>query len=250
MGVFPADHVITKPAKFIRVLRAAFKSADRGQITILGIQPRWPDTAYGYIEFPDGVQPGTAGLQPVRSFREKPNKQTAKKLVAAKRFYWNAGMFFWRTDVALAALRDHQLKTWALLAGLPAFGTRRFGASVAAAFPHCESISIDRGVIEKAKNVVGIPMPDIGWNDVGSWDAVYELLSRDGDGNAAVSELLAYESSGSLVDARGKLVALLGVRDLIVVDTDDALLIADRARAQEVAKLVESLEKRGLDRLL
>jgi mannose-1-phosphate guanylyltransferase len=250
MGVFPADHIITKPARFLRMVRAAFGAAAKSHIVVLGIEPRWPETGYGYIEFAPGAEPGSTEAQPVRSFREKPDIKTAKKFVAAKRFYWNAGMFFWRTDVVMEALRQFQPKTWTLLAGLPAFGNRQFGARVAESFPRCENISIDYAVLERATNVVGLPMGDIGWNDVGSWNAVYELLPRDRDGNAAVSELLVHESPGNYVDARGKLVALLGVRNLVVVDTDDALLIVDRSRAQEVGEIVKALEKRGREDLL
>jgi mannose-1-phosphate guanylyltransferase len=250
MGVFPADHVITKPARFIRIVRAAFNAASQSHIAVLGIQPRWPETGYGYIEFAPGIEVGSTTPQPVRNFREKPDLKTAKKFVAAKRFYWNAGMFFWRTDVVLESLRQFQPKTWTLLAGLPAFGNRQFSSRVAEAFPRCENISIDYAVLEKATNVVGFAMGDIGWNDVGSWDAVYELLPRDREGNVSVSELVAMDSPGNYIDARGKLVALLGVRDLIVVDTNDALLIAHRSRAQQVADVVKTLEKRGRDELL
>jgi mannose-1-phosphate guanylyltransferase len=250
MGVFPSDHVITKPARYLRMVRAAFRAASQGQIAVLGIQPRWAETGYGYIEFGPGVKAGTADPQPVRTFREKPDARTAKKFLAAGRFYWNAGMFFWRTAVVMEALRTHQPKTWTLLAGLPPLGNKQFDARVAETFPRCENISIDYAVLEKAKNVVGLPMDDIGWNDVGSWNAVYELLARDKDGNAAVTELVTLDSPGNYVDARGKLVALLGVRDLVIVDTEDALLIADRSRAQEVGELVKTLEKRDRQDLL
>jgi mannose-1-phosphate guanylyltransferase len=250
MGVFPADHVITKAPRYIRFLRPAFKAAELGNIAVLGVQPRWAETGYGYIEFGKDVQAGAAEAQPVISFREKPDAKTAKKFVSAGRFFWNAGMFFWRTDVIMEALRQHQPKTWSLLAGLPAFGHRQFNARVAEAFPRCESISIDFAVLEKAKNVVGIPMDDIGWNDVGSWNAVFELMPRDANQNALASEALVEDSTGNYVDARGKLVALLGVQDLVVVDTPDALLIVDRKRAQEVGNLVKALEKESREDLL
>jgi mannose-1-phosphate guanylyltransferase len=248
MGVFPADHIITKPKQYLRYLKPAFKAAEKGHIAMLGIEPRWAETGYGYIEFAKGFAPGS--VQPVASFREKPDLKTAKKFVSAKRFYWNAGMFFWKSTVLLEALRQHQPKVWSLLAGLPAFGQRQFNARLTEAFPLCDSISIDFGVIEKAQNVVGIPIGDIGWNDVGSWNAVYELLPRDRNGNASVSDVLIQDSTGSYVDARGKLVALLGVKDLIVVDTPDALLIVDRNRAQEVGQLVKQLEKQKREDLL
>ena len=250
MGVFPADHVIAKPAKFVPIVRAAFTAAEQGHIALIGIQPRWPETGYGYVEFPKGTTPGARQPAQVLRFREKPDSATAKKFVRAGNFFWNAGMFFWRTGVLLDALRHHLPRTFTLLAALPSFRHRDFPARVAESFSRCENISIDYAVLEKASNVVGIPAGDIGWNDVGSWNAVYELLPRDRNGNAAVSEMLSLASSGSYVDAHGKLVALLGVKDLIVVDTPDALLIADRSRAQEVAGIVKELEKRKRDDLL
>ena len=250
MGVFPADHVITKPKKFVRLLKSAYKAAEAGNIAVLGIQPRWAETGYGYIEFGKGVEAGTGAVEKVRSFREKPDAKTAKKFVAAGRFFWNAGMFFWSAGTVLESLRKHQPKTWTLLAGLPAFGKREFAERVAESFPRCDSISIDYAVLEKAENVVGIAVDDIGWNDVGSWNAVFELQDRDTDGNAAVTEALALDSTGNYIDAKGKLVALLGVKDLIVVDTPDALLIADRSRAQEVGSIVKALEQKNRNELL
>jgi mannose-1-phosphate guanylyltransferase len=247
MGVFPADHVITKPKKYTKLLKPAFKAADAGNIAVLGIQPRWPETGYGYIEFSKGVEAGSGEVQKVR---EKPDLKTAKKFVSAGRFFWNAGMFFWKAETVLEALRQHQPKTWTLLASLPDFGQRNFASQVADTFPRCENISIDYAVLERARNVVGMAIDDIGWNDVGSWNAVYELLERNGDGNALVSETLSQDSTGNYVDAKGKLVALLGVKDLVVVDTPDALLIADRNRAQEVGSIVKLLEQRKREDLL
>jgi mannose-1-phosphate guanylyltransferase len=250
MGVFPADHIISKPARYIRLLRPAFKAAEAGNIAVLGIQPRWPETGYGYIEFNRSFDPAATAPQNVASFREKPDLKQAKKFVAAGRFYWNAGMFFWRASVVLEALRQHQPKTWSLLAALPSFGSRQFSACVSEAFPLCEDISVDYAILEKANNVVGMPAGDIGWSDVGSWNAVYDLLPRDSAGNAAVSEALLEGASGCYVDAKGKLVALLGVKDLVVVDTPDALLIADRNRAQDIGLLVKALEKQKREDLL
>jgi mannose-1-phosphate guanylyltransferase len=250
MGVFPADHVIGRPRDYVRLLKPAFRAAADGKMVVLGIQPRWAETGYGYVEFPEGVQPGATQPVAVRSFREKPDQETAQRFVDARNFYWNAGMFFWRTSVLLEALREFLPKTAALLDSLPAFGSRRFAAKLAEVFPRCENISIDYAVLERARNVAGIPSGDIGWNDVGSWNAVYELQSRDAQGNAVRADALIESSTGNYVDAQGTLVALLGVKDLIIVDTPDALLIADRHRAQQVGDLVKRLEKSGRDELL
>lgn len=250
MGVFPADHWISKPARYRRLLRAVLKTAAGGKMAVLGIQPRWPETGYGYIEFPAGVTAGATTPVPVLRFREKPDRETAEQFLAAGRFYWNAGMFFWRASVFLDALRRHLPRTASLLAALPPFGNRQFGRCVREAFPHCENISVDYAVLEKAAGVVGFASDDFGWNDVGSWDAVHQLMKRDKDGNAARTEALLVDSGGNYVDAAGKLVALLGVRDLLVVDTPDALLIADRARAQQVGDIVKLLEKQKREKLL
>jgi len=245
MGVFPADHVIAKPGAFAKVLAPAFTAAATGKIVVLGIQPRWAETGYGYIEFPKTGAAPVRHAVPVVGFREKPNAETAAAFVSAGNFYWNAGMFFWKTAVLLDALRECLPKTASLLASLPRFDSRTFAQKLEAVFPLCENISIDYAVLERARNVAGIATGDIGWNDVGSWNAVYELHKRDASGNALRGPAIVDRSSGTYVDAEGKLVALLGVKDLIVVDTPDALLIADRSRAQEVGELVKKLEKLG-----
>jgi mannose-1-phosphate guanylyltransferase len=250
MGVFPADHVIGKPRQYVRLIKAALKAARAGKIVVLGIQPRWPETGYGYIEFPKGVQPGGLESLPVKRFREKPDAATAARFLKGGNFYWNAGMFFWKTSVLLDALRQHLPKTASLLASLPAFGSAKFSKSVGEAFPKTENISIDYAVLEHAANVVGLAAGDIAWNDVGSWNAVYELHARDRAGNALRTHTMIEDSTGNYVDAEKKLVALLGVKDLIVVDTPDALLIADRGRAQQVGELVKLLEEAGHHHLL
>jgi len=250
MGVFPADHVISKPAEYVRLIRPAFRAAKEGKIVVLGIQPRWAETGYGYIEFPKGVDVGSRTPVPVQRFREKPTAATAKRFVKAGNFSWNAGMFFWKTSVVLDALREFLPKTSSLLASLPPFSARNFPARLKQTFPLCENISIDFAVLEKAKNVVGLQASDIGWNDVGSWNAVYELHKPDAAANVLLADALIQASTGNYVDASGKLVALLGVRDLIVVDTPDALLIADRSRAQQVGDLVKQLESSKRDELL
>jgi len=249
MGVFPSDHVIGNPRAYIRQLMPAIAAAQAGKIVVLGIQPRWAETGYGYVEFPKGVKPGATEALPVRKFREKPDAKTAEKFLSAGNFYWNAGMFFWKTSVLLDALREYLPKTSSILASLPHFGQRAFAARLQESFPLCENISIDFAVLEKAKNVVGVPTGDFGWNDVGSWNAVYELHKRDKRANAVKAAALVEDSSGNFVDAK-KLVALLGVHDLVIVDTPDALLVADRKRAQQVGDIVKLLEKGGHHHLL
>jgi mannose-1-phosphate guanylyltransferase len=251
MGVFPADHVIQKPARYLRMVRPALKAAEQGKIAVIGIQPRWAETGYGYVQFPEGVEAGSVIPSPVVQFKEKPDAATAQQYVDSGCYFWNAGMFFWKASVVLDSLRRFLPKTASLLAGLPAFSSRGFLPALAEVFPHCENISIDYAVLERAENVVGLAADDIAWNDVGSFDAVYELSKRDADGHAVRTDVLSLDSSGTYVDSdSGKLVALLGVKDLIVVETHDALLIADRKRAQQVGDLVKMIEKRGRNDLL
>ena len=251
-GVFPADHVISQPAAYRKLLPAAFAEAAKGNIAVIGIKPRWAETGYGYIEFPKGTQAGAAPKAvPVRRFREKPEAAQARRFVKAGHFYWNAGMFFWKASVVMEAMRKFQPATAAVLEALPPVGSKRFAEALRKTFPLCQNISIDYAVLEHARNITGIPAGDIGWNDVGSWDAVYELLPKDVEGNATRETDAMFETSaGNYVEAQGKLVAMLGVRDLIVVDTPDALLIASRDRAQEVSNLVKRLEREGRKELL
>lgn len=251
MGVFPSDHVVNKPAAYRAVIQAALKGAAARKLMVVGIEPRWPETGYGYVEFPPGTQSGTkAGPVAVQHFHEKPKLPTATEYVAAGNFYWNSGMFFWRADVLLDELRRHLPKTADALAKLPRFGARSFAAKLKHIFPLCDNISIDYAVLEKADHVAGIPAGDFGWNDVGSWNAVYELLPRDETGNVTGPDAVCLESNNNFVDARGKVVALLGVNDLIVVDTPDALLVAGRDKAQQVGEILKLLEKRNRQDLL
>jgi mannose-1-phosphate guanylyltransferase len=249
-GVFPSDHIIGKPKRYLQFVKAALRAAEKGSIGVLGIQPRWPETGYGYIQFSKGVAAGSLEALKVVSFREKPNLNTAKRFLRAGCYFWNAGMFFWKAETVLEAMRRHQPKTATLISSLPAYTHADFAAKLAEVFPLCESVSVDYGIIEHADNVVGLACDEFGWNDVGSWNAVYELLPRDSNANAARSELLCAESTGNYIDCGSKLVALLGVKDLIVVDTPDALLVADRSRAQQVGDIVKLLEKNKRDELL
>jgi len=241
---------VAHPARYRQLLRPAFRAAEMGKIAVLGIKPQWAETGYGYIEFAEGVVPGALHSVPVLRFREKPDAATAERFIASGRFFWNAGMFFWRASVYLEALRRHLPKTASLLASLPPLASRRFGARLKETFPLCENISVDYAVMEKARGVVGVAAGDIGWNDVGTWNAVYELEARGAGANVTRGEALFHFASGNFVDAPGKLVAMLGVDNLVVVDTPDALLVADRRRSQQVSDIVKTLEKQKRGKLL
>ncbi len=250
MGVFPADHVISRPAAFRAVLKQAYRAAAAGRLIVLGIKPRWPETGYGYIEFAKKVTSAT-GPVPVVRFREKPDAATARRFLKRGNFYWNSGMFVWKAAAIDRALRELLPETSAALykiCGRP--GSREFERSLARFYPRAENISIDYAVLEKSPNLAGFPCGDLGWSDVGSWNAVHSLLPADSQGNVARGHALFYNSKGSYVDAPGKLAALVGVEDLVIVDTPDALLVARRDRAQDVGEVVKILEKQQRHDLL
>jgi mannose-1-phosphate guanylyltransferase len=245
MGVFPADHVITETGRYRALLEEAFRAADAGRLVVLGIRPRWPETGYGYIEFATAAE----GVIPVRKFHEKPGLEKAKAYVAAGNYFWNAGMFFWRAADFLEELHLWLPGTARLLEALPPFGDRAFPAALEELFPGCDNVSVDYAVMEQSQRVAGLVAEDIGWNDVGSWNAVYDMLvSAGGEGHK--TEVLTFESQRNYVEAPGKLTALVGVEDLIVVDTPDALLICHRDRAQQVGEVVKLLEQQKRDHLL
>lgn len=251
MGVFPADHHIGREAAFRRLASAAWREAAKGRMVLLGIEPRRPDTGYGYIEFPkDSLRPGSLQPAAVARFREKPDAATARRYLRSGNYLWNAGIFFWPAALYLERLRECLPGTHDRIAALPPFGSRRFARALAEHFPHCDNISVDYAVLEKTQGVIGFAAADIGWSDLGSFEAVYELLEKDAAGNASRGELLALDARGNYTDAPGKLVALLGVEDLIVVDTPDALLVTRRALAQRVGEIVKALENRGRNGLL
>lgn len=251
MGVFPADHHIGQAAAFRRLAAAAWKEAARGRMVLLGIQPRWPETGYGYIEFAkNSLQPGSLEPAPVVRFREKPDLATARRYLRSGNYLWNAGIFFWPAALYLERLRECLPGTHARIAALPPFDSRQFSRRLALEFPLCDNISVDYAVLEKTPGIAGFAAGDIGWSDLGSFNAVYELLGKDADSNASSGPLLALDARGNYADAPGKLVALLGVEDLIVVDTPDALLVTRRSLAQRVGEVVKELERRGQARLL
>ncbi len=252
VGVFPADHVVTKPAKFLATVKNAYKAAEQDALVVVGIQPRWAETGYGYVEFPNGAVPGEKTAYRVQSFREKPDRPTAARYMRAGRYFWNSGMFFWKASAFLDEFNIHLPKTALQIASIAPLGSKGYERDLAEYFPLCESISVDYAVMEKAKNVMGIAAADFGWNDVGSWQAVYELSRKDAHANAAhgVVDLLAIESKGNYVDASGKMVALLGVEDLVIVDTGDALLVTRREDAPRVGEMVKLLEKKRRTELL
>jgi mannose-1-phosphate guanylyltransferase len=250
-AALPADHVIGDPAAMRATLAAAAAAAAGGSIVTIGIQPTRPETGYGYIA--RGGQIAVHGGLPVfrvNSFVEKPKRETAKRYLAAGNFYWNAGMFVFRVDVMLAAIRAHMPELAAGLEQLADALDRGDAAALERLYPQLPAQSIDYGVMERADNVAMVPA-SFGWSDVGSWAALPEVSTLDADGNVVFGDAVLVDTSGSVVDARGgRLVAVVGCRDLVVVDTEDALLVVPRDRAQEVRQVLTELERAGRTQLL
>jgi mannose-1-phosphate guanylyltransferase len=213
----------------------------------MGIVPTRPETGFGYIE---AGPAGEGGARTVTRFVEKPPVETARQYLAAGNYYWNSGMFIWRADVVLDQIAAHMPDLAQALAELvcsPRPDEAALQAQIDGIYRRIGSQSIDYGVMERADNAVVIPA-DFGWSDVGSWSALPEVIAADGDGNviAAADGSVAVEAMGNIVHCRGRLVALLGVDDLVVVDSGDAILVTRRDRAQEVRRVVEELAARNL----
>lgn len=251
MAVLPADHVIRKAAKFRRVLQAAcgWASAE-GRSVIIGLKPTRPDTGYGYIRRGARAgKPAGEAVFEVERFTEKPLLETAREYVSSGRYFWNGGMFIWRASTLLQNLTHAKPEMARELARIADAGGVRATRVLRRIFPRLEKISIDYAVMETISNCFMVEA-DIGWSDVGSWAVVHELQPKDGDGNVRPPASLSLDSRGNMIIAPGKFVVTLGVENLVIVETKDALLVAPLHRSQDVGKAVQELERRGLKRLL
>ena len=251
MAVLPADHYIGKSARYLRIARAALTVAARGQnLVVLGVPPTRPETGYGYIERAGRVARARGfPVYAVRRFTEKPELARARKYVASRRYDWNAGMFFWRVSTFLENLKRFLPDTyWPLLRLADSIGTPRYTAKLRHTYGQLRNISVDYAIMEPAtqaqQRCVFVLPAEVGWSDIGSWAAVYELAARRLGQNVSAGELFALDAEGNYLWSPEKLVAAIGVRDLVVVDTHDALLICPRDRAQDVGKIVKWLEQR------
>ncbi|SRR5690554_7386 len=241
MLVLPADHAIDNVNAFQSAVTKGQEAARSGGLVLFGITPTRPETGYGYIAAGQpGVAPGAA--RPVSRFIEKPNVETAEALLADGGYFWNSGMFMFRADAYLAELKKHSPDIYdtCLLAARRLERDLEFTRIPAEIFEHCPDDSIDYAVMEKTSKALLVPM-DAGWSDVGSWSAIWDVSGKDENDNAITGDACMEESSNCLVHTSDKLVTLLGVQDLVVVDTKDALMIAHRDKVQDVKKLVNRL---------
>ncbi len=234
MAVLPADHYIAKTRKYQEIVEAALHVArEPGHMVVLGIPPTRPETGFGYIEL-----------------------EMAREYLASGNYQWNAGMFFWRVSTILDELKKYLPQTFDVLQKLAAhIGTRKYAAQLRKVYPKLENISVDYAILERVTQAAARPQvfvipAEVGWSDIGSWEAVYELQAKLSGENIYGIAGHFIDSSGNFVSSTGKFIAAIGVNNLVVVETPDALLICPRDRAQDVGKVVKWLEERKLKNLI
>ncbi|MHB8876224.1 MAG: mannose-1-phosphate guanylyltransferase [Myxococcaceae bacterium] len=248
IAVLPSDQHVSDVPGFRAALAEAARTAEQGFIVTLGIKPSRPETGYGYIRTGEAF----SGLaRRVQAFVEKPNAQTAMAYFASGDYLWNAGIFVFRADVMLAAFKQHMP---ALDAGLrqirAAIGKRTYPGVLAKVFPTLPAISIDYGVAERAENIAVVP-GDFGWSDVGSFNALAEVRTADARGNVITgTNAVVVDCEGCVVVSGKRPLAVVGLTDVVVVDAGDAVLVLPKDRSQDVRKVVDELQARGLDRYL
>ena len=262
LGFFPSDHVIRDHEAFHVVLRKGIALAKQGaNIVALGITPTHPETGYGYIELGSESEQNSASARPIHSFTEKPEMETARTMVQSGRYAWNSGMFLMTARTACEAMYEHAPHIAAPLEAIAdTRGTPQFAATLAALYPSCQNISIDYAILEPrsrkgARSGMYCLPANFGWNDLGSWSALHQhrRACELGDVHANVVEGTAastIHAQGNYVYAPGKHVALLGVQNLVVVLTDDAVLVTTQDRAQEVGSVVRHLSEAGQTQLI
>lgn len=246
--VTPADQTVTDPEAFTLAMHQAIKKADAGGIVILGVQPDRPETGYGYIKAMSGAAKRTPAE--VDKFIEKPDSETAQSYFSEGGYYWNAGMFVLKASVWLKALKEFcpDIANATQAAWLNKTSDAKFVRPGKVEFAAVPSASIDYAVMEHcpgspfAIHMVGL---DAGWSDLGAWDAVWGVLPKDAQGNAYVGDVMLSDSYNSLVQATSRLVTLVGVRDLVVIETPDAVMVADKNRSQDVKYIVAALQNSG-----
>ena len=243
MIILPADHIIKQAEAFQQALQTAIAAAEEGHLVTFGIQPTRPDTGFGYIQA-NSLKSGVEDLFAVEQFTEKPDLKTAEEFIRKSNYFWNSGMFVWRASTILSEIERHlpeihqavteMVKQW------ESGGATQ--AVIDQIFPDMRSISIDYGVLEKSDNVMLVPC-DIGWSDVGSWDAVHGIASHDEEFNALQGRVIAQDCRNSLIHSNKRLVAAVGVDDLCVVETADAVLVTKRGESQRVREIVDQLKE-------
>ncbi|MFQ5518420.1 MAG: mannose-1-phosphate guanylyltransferase/mannose-6-phosphate isomerase, partial [Mariprofundus sp.] len=240
MIVLPADHIITKIDAFKACLKTAVEAAEAGRIVTFGIVPDQPETGFGYVQ----AEAGDDEIHTVLRFVEKPDLATAQEMLDDGNYYWNSGMFVWKASVILAEVEKFLPGLWSVLEDMRSRWNsgEDWQEVIRDGFEQMPDISIDYGVMERSK-IVSLVSADIGWSDVGSWDAVHEMAKHDEHGNDISGNVLAIDCKNSLLRSESRLIAAVGLEDIIVVETPDAILLAKSGESQRVRELVDELKK-------
>jgi len=247
IAVTPADHLILKEDKFCEELQTCFDfAAENDALVTLGVKPNRPETGYGYIQA-DRKKPvkGFSELLKVKTFTEKPDIELARVFLESGDFYWNSGIFIWNIKSILSAFEKHLPDTYnAFDEGRNMFGTKQEKTFIGKTYAFCRSISIDYGIMEKAENVY-VKCTDIGWSDLGTWSSLYDHSAPDKDGNAHVrGEIYSYGKNGSIFNiSPGKVAVLQGLKDYIVIDSEDVLLVVRKEEEQNIKQYLEDVKK-------
>lgn len=252
MMVSPADHFIGSEEKFAAVVKTATELAEKGHVVTIGIKPTAPETGYGYIESGDLFATVNGyDVYRVHRFVEKPDVETAKRYLAAGNFYWNSGMFAWSIPTILSLFEKHLPATYASLMRIrDALGTADEAEVIDREYKNIEPISVDFGIMEKLRDILVIP-GDFEWSDIGCWSTVFDISPKDANGNAVTGLHIGIDTRNCLIlSSENRLVATIGIEDMVVIDTEDAVLVCPRDRAQEVKKIVDKIKEAGLERYL
>jgi mannose-1-phosphate guanylyltransferase len=246
-----ADHAVEDDEGFRGVLGAAVRAAADDHLVTLGIVPDYPETGYGYIQRGDLLdQMAGHSVYRVLRFTEKPDLETARSFVQEGQYFWNSSIFVWKVSVILAEIRRLLPTLYAQLMEIePALGTPQQAEVIERVWHSVDSVSIDVGVMERARDVVVIPA-DVGWSDVGCWSSVANLTPVDADGNVIQGESVVLDCRDTLIRSSGRLVAALGLHGMVVIDTGDAVLVCPKERAQDVKKIVDKLKREGKEKYL
>ncbi len=245
-----SDHVVPNIDEFIRVMKLAAKTAkDNDYLVAVGISPNRPSTGFGYIRIGSDLEKLDRGLSlfKVDSFTEKPNEATARGFIATGKYYWNANMYVWSTSVLEKAFQTHMPEMYKLTSELSGLEPKEFQSSLDSIYNQAESISIDYAISERATNLVLIP-GDFGWDDVGDWKVVYDLKKKDSDGNVIIEgdrpkNIINIDSSNNLIHTNGRLISLVGIENMVIIDTEEILMIIPKSRSQDVKQIVSKLKE-------
>ena len=243
MAVLPSDHLIKKEKEFLESLNFAFEEAEKDVIVTLGIKPSYPETGYGYINFKRGDSlPNIKNVYEVLKFEEKPNIEKAKEYLASGQYLWNSGMFIWKASTILKCFKEFLPEIYSGLQVIAtSIGTNDYEKVLKEEFVKLPSESIDYGVMEKAENIYVIP-GNFGWDDVGSWLSIERIKKSNQDGNVINGNVISIKTKNTVVQGGKKLIATIGLEDMIIVDTEDAILICNKDNTQEVKEVINNLK--------